>query len=153
MTFVQRRPNVFDVGPTLYKCYTNVFLFTGVRSHLDGHTQKDEQEVGRRQTGQEAVGHRLHASVPGDGQDHKDVAQHPQHQRHAVHQAGNHQLRHGQVAHRRGVAVVVHVVVVVLPVVVQVVALPVPSTYVHLVLGEVGAQARRVVPADHRWRR
>ena len=27
-TFVQRRPNVFDVGPTLYKCYTNVF--TGI---------------------------------------------------------------------------------------------------------------------------
>ena len=24
MTFVQRRPNVFNVGPTLYKCYTNV---------------------------------------------------------------------------------------------------------------------------------
>ena len=24
ITFVQRRPNVFDVGPTLYKCYTNV---------------------------------------------------------------------------------------------------------------------------------
>ena len=23
ITFVQRRPNVFDVGPTLYKCYTN----------------------------------------------------------------------------------------------------------------------------------
>ena len=22
--FIQRRPNVFDVGPTLYKCYTNV---------------------------------------------------------------------------------------------------------------------------------
>ena len=24
ITFVQRRPNVFDVGPTLYKCNTNV---------------------------------------------------------------------------------------------------------------------------------
>ena len=24
ITFRQRRPNVFDVGPTLYKCYTNV---------------------------------------------------------------------------------------------------------------------------------
>ena len=24
ITFVQRRPNVFDDGPTLYKCYTNV---------------------------------------------------------------------------------------------------------------------------------
>ena len=30
ITFVQRRPNVFDVGPTLYKCYTNVFVFAGV---------------------------------------------------------------------------------------------------------------------------
>ena len=27
ITFVQRRPNVFDAGPTLYKCYTNVFEF------------------------------------------------------------------------------------------------------------------------------
>ena len=24
ITFIQRRPSVFDVGPTLYKCYTNV---------------------------------------------------------------------------------------------------------------------------------
>ena len=24
ITFAQRRPNVFDVGPTLYKSYTNV---------------------------------------------------------------------------------------------------------------------------------
>ena len=24
ISIVQRRPNVFDVGPTLYKCYTNV---------------------------------------------------------------------------------------------------------------------------------
>ena len=24
ITFTQRRPNVYDVGPTLYKCYTNV---------------------------------------------------------------------------------------------------------------------------------
>ena len=23
MTFIQRRPNIFDIGPTLYKCYTN----------------------------------------------------------------------------------------------------------------------------------
>ena len=26
ITLIQRRPNVFDVGPTLYKCYTNVLL-------------------------------------------------------------------------------------------------------------------------------
>ena len=26
ITFAQRRPNVFDAGPTLYKCYTNVVL-------------------------------------------------------------------------------------------------------------------------------
>ena len=24
--FIQRRPNVFDVGPALYKCYTNVLF-------------------------------------------------------------------------------------------------------------------------------
>ena len=27
ITCVQRWPNVFDVGPTLYKCYTNVMLY------------------------------------------------------------------------------------------------------------------------------
>ena len=29
ITFVQRRPNVFDVGPTLYKCYANVLCLLG----------------------------------------------------------------------------------------------------------------------------
>ena len=29
ITFIQRRPNVFDVGPTLYKCYTNVLCLPG----------------------------------------------------------------------------------------------------------------------------
>ena len=28
-TFVQRRPNVFDAGPTLYICYTNALCFLG----------------------------------------------------------------------------------------------------------------------------
>ena len=29
MTFIQRRPNVFDVGATLHKCYTNVLCLLG----------------------------------------------------------------------------------------------------------------------------
>ena len=29
ITFVQRRLNVFDVGPTLYKCYANVLCLPG----------------------------------------------------------------------------------------------------------------------------
>ena len=29
ITFIQRRPNVFDVGPTLYKCYTNLLRLLG----------------------------------------------------------------------------------------------------------------------------
>ena len=29
ITFIQRRPNVFDVGPTLYKCHTNVLCLLG----------------------------------------------------------------------------------------------------------------------------
>ena len=29
ITFMQRRLNVFDVGPTLYKCYTNVLCLLG----------------------------------------------------------------------------------------------------------------------------
>ena len=27
---LQRRPNVFDAGPTLYKCYTNVLRLLGM---------------------------------------------------------------------------------------------------------------------------
>ena len=34
ITFIQRRPNVFDVGPTLYKCYTNVLCLLGSVSTL-----------------------------------------------------------------------------------------------------------------------
>ena len=30
ITFVQRRSNVFNVGPTLYKCYTNVLCLLGI---------------------------------------------------------------------------------------------------------------------------
>ena len=33
ITFVQRQPNVFDVGPTLYKCYTNILCLLGNASH------------------------------------------------------------------------------------------------------------------------
>ena len=29
ITFVQRRTNVFDVGPTLHECYTNVLCLLG----------------------------------------------------------------------------------------------------------------------------
>ena len=29
IAFVQRRPNVFDVGSTLYKCHTNVLCLLG----------------------------------------------------------------------------------------------------------------------------
>ena len=34
ITFVQRRTNVFDVGPTMYKCYTNVLGSLGVLAGL-----------------------------------------------------------------------------------------------------------------------
>ena len=34
ITFIQRRPNVFDVGPTLYKCYTNVLCLLGYRLNV-----------------------------------------------------------------------------------------------------------------------
>ena len=33
ITFVQRRTNVFDVGPALYKCYRNVLWLLG-HTHL-----------------------------------------------------------------------------------------------------------------------
>ena len=29
ITFIQRRPNIFDVGPKLHKCYTNVLCLLG----------------------------------------------------------------------------------------------------------------------------
>ena len=32
--FIQRRLNVFDVGPTLYKCYTNILCLLGCRAHV-----------------------------------------------------------------------------------------------------------------------
>ena len=35
-TFAQRRPNVHDVGPTVYKCYTNVLCLLGWRTALGG---------------------------------------------------------------------------------------------------------------------
>ena len=61
ITFIQRRPNVFDVGPTLYQCFTNVlcllashiailFLFLQVSCHClqaDGSAQKTSDEVTR----------------------------------------------------------------------------------------------------------
>ena len=34
ITFVQRRPNVFDVGPTFYKCYTNVLCSLDSQTNL-----------------------------------------------------------------------------------------------------------------------
>ena len=34
IAFVQCRPNVFDIGPTLYKCYTNVLCLLGWYSSL-----------------------------------------------------------------------------------------------------------------------
>ena len=34
ITFIQRRPNVFDVGPTLYKCYTNVLCLLGTELQI-----------------------------------------------------------------------------------------------------------------------
>ena len=34
ITFVQRRPNVFDIGPTLYKCYKNVLCSLGEAGHV-----------------------------------------------------------------------------------------------------------------------
>ena len=38
ITFVQRRPNVFDVGPTLYKCYTDALCLLG------GHVSNSHED-------------------------------------------------------------------------------------------------------------
>ena len=35
ITFIQRRPNVFDVGPTLYKCYTNICVCWDIQQRHD----------------------------------------------------------------------------------------------------------------------
>ena len=41
---MQRRPNVFDVGPTLYKCYTNGLYLLGIYLHND-RTMKENNRV------------------------------------------------------------------------------------------------------------
>ena len=38
ITFIQRRPNVFDVGPTLYKCYTDILCLLSGYDSLIGKT-------------------------------------------------------------------------------------------------------------------
>ena len=35
ITFIQRRPNVYDVGPTLCKCYTHVLCLLGLRQEQE----------------------------------------------------------------------------------------------------------------------
>ena len=37
ITFVQRQPNVFDVGPILYKCYTNMLCLMGLHVMYQEH--------------------------------------------------------------------------------------------------------------------
>ena len=39
-TCVQRRPSVFDVGPTLYKCYTNVLCLLVCHSPLSSYRRE-----------------------------------------------------------------------------------------------------------------
>ena len=42
ITFIQRRTNVFDVGPTLYKCYTNGLCLPGGLHSAEPHISKRE---------------------------------------------------------------------------------------------------------------
>ena len=46
ITFVQRRPNVFDVGPALYKCYTNVLWMLYYTSQCYITCQDQSGELG-----------------------------------------------------------------------------------------------------------
>ena len=49
ITFIQRWPNVEDVGPTLYKCYTNVFCLLGMPgSHLVAITSIAVDHTGKQ---------------------------------------------------------------------------------------------------------
>ena len=45
ITFIQRRPNVFDVGQTLYKCYTKVLCFLGNAHNTPPPPTSDEVVV------------------------------------------------------------------------------------------------------------
>ena len=45
LTFVQRRPNVFDVGPTLYKCHTHILCLLG-----SSGWQHDQKTSGQQQS-------------------------------------------------------------------------------------------------------
>ena len=44
---VQRRPNIFDVDPPLYKCYTNVLclLFTGICVLLESQINQQKHTL------------------------------------------------------------------------------------------------------------
>ena len=51
ITVVQRRPNIFDVGPILYKCYTNVLRLLGssfIHEHWLRLIMTDQQSVAVR---------------------------------------------------------------------------------------------------------
>ena len=48
VTFVQRRHNVFDVGPTLYKCYTNVLCLVEAHRGRVDHTTTCTQQCSRQ---------------------------------------------------------------------------------------------------------
>ena len=50
---MQRRPNVFDVGPTLYKCYTNVLCLLGWYNDL--HVLNTGRYAMRVEGGQQKV--------------------------------------------------------------------------------------------------
>ena len=46
IAFIQRRPNVFDVDPTLYKCHTNVLcLLDKLHVHLEEHVITDHTRM------------------------------------------------------------------------------------------------------------
>ena len=54
IAFIQRLPNVFDVGPAMYKCYTNILCLLGTNftqglkeyHHWDTFSQVSSSRLG-----------------------------------------------------------------------------------------------------------
>ena len=59
ITFVQRRPNVFDVGPALFKCYTNVLCLLGIDDNIIRDRKTFQVNTGHSPNAASMLAHRL----------------------------------------------------------------------------------------------
>ena len=60
---MQRRPNVFEVGTTLYKNHTNVLCLLGVNTSLGSACLQGNDQLRNRAKGFELLTHRCRSSI------------------------------------------------------------------------------------------